>query len=229
MNSDLNEVTQTLGYETSTKFLSDPYPLGGYSGLEVGVATEFINATDLSRLGTGNGNETNFEFTGVSIGKGLFDNLDVFVDFVPFSNANDISKYGAMVKWTFFEAQGLPLSTSILAHFDTINIDDEFNNQTLGDDLMEGINLQKFAIYFGGGILYGTSKFMYNILDLSDPANSAAVPSANPSDPDGYLTQKSQRDHTFIGVEVNFHPIFLAAQIDNYAQTVYSFKIGYRL
>ncbi len=228
-NSDLNEVTQIVGYGSSTKFLSNPYPLGGHSGFEVGITSEFIDTTDLARLGSGNGDETSLEYNRISIGKGLYHNVDVYIDFVPFVNSNEISEYGGMAKWAFYEADSLPLTLSALLHYDSFNIDDEFINQTLGTDLMAGWNLKNYALYFGGGVLYGSNKFMNTILDMSDPANQAANPTGSPNDPNGYLKENGKRDHFFLGMDVELSPYFISAQIDSYQETVYSLKLGYRL
>ncbi len=226
-NSDLNEITQTLGYGTSTKFLDNPYPLGGHSGFEFSLSSQFIDTTSVSRLGSGNGNETSFQNNILSFGKGLYHNVDVFFNFVPFSSSSDVSEYGGLVKWAFYEAQSLPVTTSILAHFNSIDIDDQFTNLTSGWDLMAGWNLKNYALYFGGGMLYGGSRFMNGILDLSDPGNAPANPSNSPSK--GYLTENGNRDHEFFGMEVELKPFFVAAQVDSYEELVYSLKLGYRM
>jgi hypothetical protein len=125
----------------------------------------------------------------------------------------------------FYEARFLPLTTSILAHYNTINIDDEFINETFGADLMAGLNLKGFALYFGAGVLQGRSTFTYTILNPSDPANQPA----NPSNTNGFLVKNNTQEHSFIGVEVEFLPIFVAAEIDRYEEPVYSIKLGYRM
>lgn len=213
--SDFNDVTQILGFNTSTKFLSDPYPMGGYSGFEVGFSTEFINTSDLSRLGNLTEETRNFQYNRITAGKGLYYNVDLFVHFIPFSSSNEVSAYGGMLKWMFYEAQFLPLSLSIAGHVNTINIQDTFINETQGLELISGINLKDFALYFGAGNLNGRSTFSTEILDPASFSKS--------------YTDRSRTTHSFIGCHINLSKIFLAVEIDRYDQPVYSAKLGMRL
>ena len=48
---DRVEVVETIGLGAAPKILSNPYPLGGYDGFEVGYSIEFINVRDVNRLG----------------------------------------------------------------------------------------------------------------------------------------------------------------------------------
>ncbi len=49
--NDRTEVVRTVGLNSANKFLTNPYPLGGYSGFEIGYSVEFINVRDIRRLG----------------------------------------------------------------------------------------------------------------------------------------------------------------------------------
>lgn len=215
--NDLDEVVQMLGFSTSSKFLSNPFPLGGYSGFEMGLGTEFVNITDLARLGSTTHQQSTFQYNRISIGKGLYDNLDIFFDFIPFSNANEISEYGSILKWSFYQGSFLPFSLSAMGQFSTINVEDTFINETIGWDLMGGINLNSFALYFGAGSQKATSTFSKNILAPSVSLNSA-----------GTFSMKSSQPHSFVGMHIDIAAIFIAAQIDRYEQPVYSAKLGLR-
>ena len=215
--NELDEVTELLGFSTSSKLLSNPYALGGHSGFEIGYSTEFINTTDLSRLGSGAAKDSTYQFNRISFGKGVYNNVDIFFHFVPFSSSNEVSEYGGILKWGFYESDDLPLTLSLLAQTSTININDEFINEVLGADLLAGLNLTDFAIYIGGGSLRARSSFSRSILDSSVTLNSS-----------GTLITRNSRAHTFAGININFKKIFIAAQIDRYDQPVYSAKIGLR-
>lgn len=218
--ADLNDVTQILGYSTSSKFLSNPYPLGGYSGFEVGLATEFINTTDLSQLGNGQSEDKTFQYNRITVGKGLFNNLDLFVHFIPFSSSNEISEYGGILKWNFFQGKYLPFTLSALLQSSTINIEDLFINESLGWNLMGGINLSRFALYFGGGELKARSTFTESVVDTLDP--NIRLNAQNT-----VITRTSQ-GHSYVGIHIDIASLFLALQIDRYQEPVYSAKLGVR-
>jgi hypothetical protein len=220
--TDLDEVVQILGLNTGTKFLSNPHPLGGYSGFEVGLSTEFVNTTDLSQLGAGTNKQTSFQYNRISFGKGLYNNTDLFLQFIPFSSSNEISEYGGLFKWNFYQARYLPFSLSFLSHYSTINIQDSFINESLGYDILGGINLSAFALYIGGGEQKARSTFTKNVLDITDPNIASGLNSTNT-----FVTRTTQI-HSFVGIHINVSNVFLAAQIDRYEQPVYSAKLGLR-
>ncbi len=220
-HTELGDVVEILGYPTSGKFLSNPFPLGGHSGFEIGIATEFIDITDLSRLGSGTGDQSTFQYNSISVGKGLFYNVDVFVHFVPFSSSNEVTDYGGILKWNFYQAQFLPFSLSVLAHYNSMNIQDAFVNESLGADFLGGINLSNVALYMGAGRQNARSTFATRLLDTTDSVVHNQTHS-------GTLVTRGTRLHSFIGIQVSVSTIFLSAQIDRYEQPVYSAKLGLR-
>ncbi len=221
-NSQLTTLSNALGHGTSNKFLSNPYPLGGFSGVELGVGAEFINTSDFSSLGSGSATQSSVEVDRLSIGKGLYGGLDIFLNFIPFSGANEVSSYGASIKWTFFEGQFLPLTLSTLVHYDSINFGDQFMSEDYGADLIAGINVNHVSLYMGGGTISGRHVFSKSILDLTDVANNSDL-SDNRS-----LVNVDHQTHGLIGVQTEISNFFLAAEIDRYANPVYSAKLGLR-
>ena len=216
--NELEEVASMLGFNTSTKLVSQPYPLGGFDGLEIAVSQEIIDIEEITALGDQSASEDSFSYNQVSIGKGLYRNWDIYVHFVPFSTANQISEYGGLIKWGFFEADYLPLSLAALGHMNTVNIEDDFINQSTGLDLLLAITANQFSLYFGGGYINSRSVFKQAILDTSDPDLSG----------DQYK-ESFESSHTFVGVDIKFGRFFIAGQIDRYKDPVYSFKAGLRL
>lgn len=229
-SSELSEVIETVGVNTSTKFLSNPYALGGHSGFEIGISSEYIDVTDLNRLGT-NGQsdpeEESFSYTRVTIGKGMYYNIDLFVQFIPFSSSNDLSEYGGTLKWMFWENKEFPLNLSALFHTSTITIEDAFTNRSRGWDLMAGINLRQFALYLGGGNVDTKSTFNQNILDCN-PYPSRVCSTGINLDTDHSYRVFASHPHSFVGVQTGWSRLFLAVQLDKYEQPVYSAKLGLR-
>src|SRR5665213_698791 len=80
--SDRREIIRTLGLNTATKMLDNPYPLGGFSGFEIGLSMELIDIKDIRRLccapgtagcrNTGYSDEDQLRYSRITIGKGLF-------------------------------------------------------------------------------------------------------------------------------------------------------------
>lgn len=224
-NSDRIDVTKILGLTTATKMLTNPYPLGGYSGFEVGMSMEVINTRDLQRLGTStNGDQDELRYTRLTIGKGLYNDLDFFFHLVPPVSSVGVSDYGAALRWAFFQAEFLPIHASLWAYGNQINYQNSFMNQNLGSDLVLGLNVDNFALYFGMGMVYAKGTFTggttgSGTVDVGDPGLNTET----------NVTHMDVRSmHSVFGCTISFLDFFFSGQIDRYTDPVYSAKFGVR-
>ncbi len=235
--TDRREVVRTIGLNSAPKALSNPYPLGGYSGFEVGYSVEFINVRDIRRLGCVPGtsgcgnisysNDTEWRFPRLTIGKGLYNDVDLFFSFIPPTGGVRASDYGAQVRWSFYQAQFLPISLSVIGYFNQLNFGDVFMNRNMGAELMAGVNVNNFALYFGGGWLEAQGTFV-----AGTTANCQDC-TVDPSDGEVNGVSKTVRHnieatHTVVGFSFHYQNLFAAAQVDRYRDAVYSMKVGMR-
>lgn len=218
-SDEVDDIARLLGFNTSTKLLSQPYPLGGFSGLEFGFSQHFVDVQEISALGDQTATEDTFSYSQVSIGKGLYNDIDLYLHFVPFSKANQVSEYGALLKWGIFEASYLPLSLALLAHINSINIEDNYINQSSGLDALAAISTETISLYFGIGQVRARSLFKSTVLDAADPVFAGVTE----------YKESFSSMHSFVGISAEFYNFFVVGQIDRYKDPVYSFKIGLRL
>ncbi|HEX4925854.1 MAG TPA: hypothetical protein VFV50_17305, partial [Bdellovibrionales bacterium] len=218
--NDRQEALRILGLGTSSKMLSNPYPLGGYSGFEFGLTIESVPVEEISRLGAklqpGEQPEKTFNYPKFAIGKGLYKDIDVFLHFIPYNQNTNMSDYGGMLRYCFYQAAFLPASFSILVHANNSNVGNLIFTQSAGAELVTGINVSDFALYVGAGRVFVTGKFVASL-------NAAG---SNPTPADETDTVSSF--HSFIGGSFDFEPVFVAFQIDQYTQTVMGAKLGLR-
>ncbi|MCB0369656.1 MAG: hypothetical protein KDD45_09480 [Bdellovibrionales bacterium] len=233
--SDRSVVIRTLGLNSSTKILSNPYPLGGYSGLELGVSLELIDTKELSRLGcepgvgscpnTSRSDEKEFAYPRFTIGKGLYNDLDIFLSFALPTPGVELSDFGGQIRWNFFETEFLPIVISGVLQGNQMNINNSFTTQNVSLALIAGVTVDDFSIYFGGGYIRSESQFTCGdqedgVIDSFDPACQASN--------SGYINQVEHGSHSLVGINLMFNEIFLAAQIDRYRDPVFSAKLGLR-
>ena len=216
--ADAQDVINILGIGTSSKLLSNPYPLGGHSGVEFGLSVEVLDVAELSRLGNTSTEEAELRYNKLTIGKGLYNNVDLFFQFVPFASNDDINLYGGILKWAFFEAETLPLTISTLFTGSVFSANDEFRSETFGVELMSGISVKNFSLYFGGGQIHSEGEFM-----------PSKVQSGLTLTPSSTYKDKNENVHTFVGVSAHWGKTFASVQIDRYSQAVFSAKLGLRL
>lgn len=204
-----------VGLGTGSKLLTDPYPLGGYAGFEMGLSLESLPTDDLARLGSGLASpQQDVVYPKLTFGKGLFNDIDVFLHFTPFRRQDEISLYGAMVRWGFYQGQYLPLSASLLLHANAGNFSNVLNAKTYGADLMSGITVNQVSLFAGVGFMQSNGTF-------TGGANSVTGGQE--------VKQLVEGLHTVIGANLRFFEnVFLTLQIDRTEVAVLSGKLGLR-
>ncbi len=215
LNADQRStVVHLLGFNTSTKILSNPLPLGGFSGVEVGLAFESISLGPLA--------QQDLQFPSLSLGKGLFENIDSFIHFVPPIGKSRISEFGALFRWSFFQSELLPINLSLIAHADQIGIKDSFSTQSYGFQMVAGINVEDLSIFLGAGYLTADANFTGgNSGDgVVDP--SLVDPNSNT------LHEHASTIHSVLGLTYHHDIYFIAGEVDRYHDFVYSAKAGVR-
>jgi hypothetical protein len=232
--SDRQDVVETIGLGAAQKMLTNPYPLGGYSGFEVGLSVEFINVREINKLGcsvgsVGCGNtrvstDDEFRYSRISIGKGLYQDIDIFLTFVPALGGSNVSDYGGSVRWAFYQAEFLPITFSMIVHGNRMNVQDTFIDENFGAELIAGLAVDNFSLYFGGGQIWSTGTFLpgnsgNGTVDPGDPAAQAA---------NATVTERVRETHTLVGISLKYENLFTATEIDHYKDSVYSLKLGTR-
>lgn len=232
--SDRQEVVETLGLGAAPKMLTNPYPLGGFSGFEIGYSVEFINIRDVNHLGCAVGSpgcanthvpdDDEFTFSRITIGKGLFHDVDIFFSFAPPIGGTNISDYGGSLRWAFYQAEFLPLTFSAVLNANRMNIQDEFINQNIGGEIIIGMTVDNFAVYIGGGEVFAQGTFL-----MTDTANGTVSP-PNPPNPisTNTVVENVSEIHAVVGFSAKFENLFAAAELDHYRDSVYSMKLGMR-
>lgn len=210
------EVLKILGLGSGGKILSDPYPLGGYAGLELGATLESIPIEDISALGTNGTPQNDATFLGFMAGKGVYENVDLFLHFVPYLPRTEVSRYGAIVRWGFYQASFLPLSLSINFNAEIANFSNVLTARTVGADLIGGINVNNVALYAGAGPVSSNGTF------IGGPTGSEFT------DTGAKERETVKTLHSVIGVSVGFGDVSITGELDRYTQPVYSGKVGLR-
>lgn len=213
--NDREEALRIVAFGTSTKLLSDPYPLGGYAGFEVGISIENLPTQDLGNLGAGlNAPQQEVAFQKISVGKGLYNNIDLFIHFTPYNRQAELSQFGGAVRWSFYQATFLPLSSSFLVHYNGGNIGDQMTTRSYGLDWISGINVNNMSLYAGAGLLQARGTFIGGTEGITDTNE--------------LQTEQVNGFHTIVGTTVRISSVFIAFEIDRYTQPVFSGKLGLR-
>lgn len=214
-HSDRMTVLEIVGFGASSKILSDPYPLGGYAGFEVGFTIENLPAEDIGRLGQQlPAPQQDITISKLTIGKGLYNNIDLFFHFTPYMRHDEVAQYGGMIRWGFYQASDRPLSLSTLVHVNTVNFSNQLTTHAYGIDLIGGITVEGLALFAGVGAIEASGTFIGGTSGVTDSG--------------GVENEFATGVHTVVGADIRIRNAFIALQIDRYKLPVFSGKLGYR-
>ncbi len=213
-SGDRSKIMQVLGYGSSTKILGDPYPLGGYDGLEVGISTEVLQTDQIAALGTHAQPQAQTSYNTITVGKGIYNNIDSFVTFSLMGQSENVTNLGGQIRWGFFQASYLPIYLSAILHANSFNCENLIVTNTLGMDLIAGFKEGDVTLYFGGGPIRAQGVFSGGLGGITDS---------------GQATGAGIMDSRFLaGLNLKFGKYFIAGEMDNYASAAYAVKLGYR-
>ncbi len=213
-SADRKRATEILGLSSSGKILGNPYPLGGFSGIEVGVSNEIIPTGEISRLGNKTASKSETSFQVITLGKGLYNNIDIFLQMTPQSQDESIWGFGGQLRWGFFQAQYMPIQLSLITYANSNSFNNQVRTLSEGSDLVASFGVEDVTLYTGIGLVSATGVFIGGSQGVTDS---------------GSLCQEQVSDsHYVAGVNLKLSKAFLAMQIDRYTQAVYSAKLGFR-
>lgn len=212
--SDENRVLQILGYGSAAKVLDNPYPLGGYSGVEIGATLDVIPTEELDTLGSKSSSGGSVHYETLTFSKGFFYNVDGMVYFTPLIAGDPITTYGGSLRWGFYEASFFPLTLTALVYGGGMNYNNLLNVTTEGADLLATLNIEHLAVYAGIGQIRAHGTFIGGTDGITASGN----------------TEKTnvQSTHTVAGLNFDWDKIFLAMEVNHSADANYSMKLGYR-
>jgi hypothetical protein len=211
---------EILGPGTSMKGLADPYPLGGYSGLEVGLSNEYINTEDISKLGSKTPDKNDISFWNLSVGKGIYNNVDMIVQFTPPTN-DAMTGYAGMVRWSFYQTPQLPSQFSLFAHVSSYNFDNLIVTQTTGAGVLASVSTAHMTFYCGIGNIKSYGTF------VGGPDSASGDPSGITEEKQTF-NESTAMAQTLVGATFRYNQYFFSGEMQRFTQAFYGVKLGAR-
>jgi hypothetical protein len=212
--ADRRRALEILGYGSGTKILGDPYPLGGYSGVEVGLSNEVIPTTEISNLGNKSNLQGETSYLQMSFAKGLYYNFDVLVNFAPMGQGEEVSSFGGGVRWGFFEAEYLPIALMVQVAANSTSFQNKINVSTQTLDLIASFSVEKVTLYGGVGTIRASGIFLGGVEGVTDTGSVE--------------NETLSTGRLLAGAAVKFSKFFAAIEVDRTSEPNYSGKLGIR-
>jgi len=215
-HQDRTRVLEILGYGSALRVLQNPYPLGGYSGIEVGVSNEMIPTSDISHLGAKNTEQGETSYMQLHFAKGLYDNIDLMATFAPMGQNEQISSFGGGARWGFYEAEYFPVALSVQTTLNSSGFQDKVNVSTQTIDLIASINVSDMTLYAGGGRIRASGQFIGGASGITDQSNN---------DTENEVLSSTR---FLAGLSVKFSNTFFAIELDHTVDASYAAELGLR-
>jgi len=217
-NLNFNErahVVRTLGFGGTPKSLTSPLPLGGDLGLEFGISYDFISTSNLRRLGDRQGLGDEVSIPALSIGKGLFSNIDFFFQFSPLPSDQKINHYAGLLRWAFYDIKTLPIKVSLNFSAGVSVFDDFLSLRSTVVDVLTSYYLDNLSLYFGVGYIRSSGYFYGGSDSLADDLQT-------------HLHEDTET-RSFVGLDYDINPYFFTFEINRFTDTVFALKLGLRI
>jgi hypothetical protein len=212
---DRTTALQILGPATSNRLLSTSYPLGGSHGFEVSLSHHYVPCSYLSELGDKSGSTQDYEYPMVTMGKGLFYNLDLFLSFVPMTQNDFLDHFSTQLRYQFWQSESQLFRLSSLIYAGTSTLNNQMTMQSYGYDIVGTTTIDRVSLFVGVGTSFNNGRFIGGFKGITDSLNTETV--------------TATLAHQLIGVEWPIDDFFIAGEVDRYKIPYYSVKAGYRL
>lgn len=212
--ADQKEILTTLGPGTSSRQLSAPYPLGGYEGFEIGLSRQFISTSNFTEFGDRSASGEDFSYPILTIGKGLFYDIDLFISLVPFAQSKTITHFSTQGRWNFYRAIETPFSLSISGNAGNTTLNNLISIQSYGFDLVGSLYIRDLSLFFGTGFLNSSGVFVGGPYGINKSSETERI--------------NIPLTHRILGLDYRFHEYFISAEMDHFETPLYSAKVGMR-
>lgn len=209
-----HRMTELLGLSTGSKILGNPYPLGGYAGIEVGYEYQVISTSEIAQMGSKPSETSEVGVTQLTLGKGLYNNVDLYLEFTPFSQSADVTSYGGQIRWGFYQAEYLPAHLSLILSANSTNFENKATFSSQGGDIVAGFTVQDVTLYTGLGWARAYGNFMGGVSGITDDQSTDKTSASSM--------------HYVAGMNVKYQRMFLALELDRYTDANYAAKLGCR-
>lgn len=211
---DRRPVVEILGGGSQLKLAGDPYPLGGYWGIDIGVSRENIGVAGLKNLGSGTKEQGDVGVWAVTLGKGLYYDVDMFLQFVPFGQQERVSSFGGGGRWLFHEMASYPVYFSLQGGANSTSFQNLVNLTNQSVDLVASVARRDLTFYVGTGYMRSTGIFMGGAGGVTVSGNTEI--------------ESLSSGRVLGGLSYRWDKIYVAGQLDRAFETNYTLKAGYR-
>lgn len=210
-----NDTLEVLGFGTQFKNLFRPSPLGSNSGFQVSLSAEMISTSNISEFIVEETNRDSVLYPKIYIGKGIYERLDAFFHFTPFTQTLGFSEYGGFVRYHLTQPGRGPVFTSLVIHGNTGNFNNQLNINNTGANISMGLQFQHFSLSGVVGFVRSEGRFVGGAQGVTDTLNTE--------------NNSKSSEHVGLGAHYSWKTVVASVSLDHYTAPVISLKLGMEL
>ncbi len=151
---DVDSWVNRVSGVSSIKTVGDPVPLGGYEGVEVLIASEWLTIPQKDTA-----KDRVEVLPTLRLGKGLYENFDVFiVTSLPLLKS-DFSKWGFQARWMAWQAETAPLMAHLGCSYGSQEYYSLIITNSWSCEILGNLIVKKFRVFAGLGIVRSLTLF----------------------------------------------------------------------
>lgn len=195
--AEIDRVVELVGTGATTRIIRSGEPYELWPGLKVGMEIAVVPSHDVNLMGDQLGSlPAAIPVPRLFLVKGLAFNLELAINFFPFSLVNSISTFGGSLKWSFLDEAATFMHGAAFFSFTNISA---FDRTYSGSNIEIGGVISKDYVrlkpYLGAGILFAKGSVNPGLARTSDNTGSHSTL------------------HGFLGAEIEL-PVDVGFQLD---------------
>jgi hypothetical protein len=205
-------VLEILGLGSSSKNISTLRPLGTNSGLEVAFALEFIDTSNIKEFIADDRSRHTVFYPKILIGKGIYERIDLFFHFIPYTATFGITEFGSLLRYNFLNQSIKPFVLTGLIHANSANFNNQLVSRNLGADMMFGYKLRRVSLFTTLGWASAYGKFVGGAQGVTDTLISER--------------EEVSALHSALALTLEQDSWSVTASLDHYIEPVYTLKLS---
>lgn len=215
MNShDRHQALKILGFSGVQKIYTDPSPLGGYPGYELGFSYDVIQLKTFEELGTRIDTQKDLSYVSLGFSKGLFYDVDLGMSFTPLPQGAGVAAFSGQIHRQIYK-DFYGVNFSLWLHGNSTSFVNVIHTKNLGVLLTADAPFSFGTLYAGAGYLRCIGSFIGGADGVTDTAET--------------IQEDIYSAHWLLGGTYNLPKnFFIAVEANAVYQVSYGFKFGQR-
>lgn len=211
---DRHQALKILGFSGVQKVYTDPSPLGGYPGYEMGFSYDVIQLKTFEELGSQIDTQKDLSYVSLSFSKGIFYDVDLGLSFTPLPQGAGVAAFAGQLHRTLVK-DFYGFDFSFWLHGNSTSYVNVIHTKNLGVLMVASTPMPFGSLYTGAGYLRCIGSFIGGADGVTETGET--------------IQEDLYSAHWLIGGTYSFaNNYFVALEANSVYQVSYGLRVGQR-